>query len=107
MTQTQREMALLSEITSSVTTYWMRNGEGTVVVCASIAMKTGAERSRAESMESRAEKVARLLGTEPRSTGSLARSDGKGRVVVVGMAEIPWSKSVEETLEGMGLVELK
>lgn len=107
MTQTQRERALLSEMTSSATTYWMRNGDGTVVVCASIAMRTGAERSRAESMENRAERVARLLGMEPRSSGSMARSDGKGRVVVVGMAEIPWSKSVEETLMGMGLVELK
>lgn len=107
MTQIQKERALLSEITSSATTYWMRNGDGTVVVCASIAMKTGGEQSRAESMENRAEKVARLLGMEPRSTGSMARSDGKGRVVVVGMAEISWSKSVEDTLMDMGLVELR
>lgn len=104
---TQKDMAMLSEMTSSATTYWMKNGSGTVVVCASIAMRTGTELIRAESMENRAERVARLLGMEPRSSGSMARSDGKGRVVVVGMAEIPWSKSVEDTLAGMGLVELR
>ena len=83
------------------------DGNGKVVVCASSKTETGVEQERAATMERRAEKVARMLGLVPYSRGSMARSDGNGGMVVLGMAEIPWSESVGEMLSGMGLVELK
>ena len=107
MIHTQRGMTLISEMVSSVTTYWMKEGNEKVLVCASTRTESGVEREKAMTMEDRADKVARLLGFVPQSRGSMARSDGKGRVIVVGMAEIPWSKEVENALSSTGLVELK
>jgi hypothetical protein len=98
---------LLTEVMGVTTTYWMREGGGKVVVCASRRTGPGVEAEQARTLERQAERLVEMMGARPRSKGSMVRRDGRGEAVVTGMVELPWSPRVESELEHMGLVEVK